>query len=777
MEQTPRSEDSNLTARGGHGAVQVATIAARNYLASVILLGESLRREMPSWHFSALLIDANEEELSSYQAQWPWMTFLAPDALALDARTTARMQFYYGLTEYATAVKPSLLSLLLESSNVAMYLDPDIEVFGDLSSLAEAAAQHGIALTPHVMAPTPRDGKDTSEEAFLTTGQFNLGFIAVSRAAAPFLAYWSQRLERHAIIDFAKGYFTDQRWVDAVPSLFDHHIVRDPGCNVAYWNLHQRSLRRDDKGATFVDGSPLKFFHYSGHDAHQPLTLSKYAPQPRVSVTGTPVLRELLEERSTRLLAVNVPTPPYRWATLSDGRVVDASLRRGYWHAVDDAVRNSAPLPPAPSWTSVDQEFDAWLAAPTRSGLPRHALLFWRGDGEAQRLFPDPDRQRTTAFAKWLRGTQRFCSSCTPQIAAQLDALQVTDTVLPLGVNLWSDPKTSAPGAAANIAACLRATGLPVAEDSRHQSHVYGIDAVILHAHAFGNGHRPLPTQASENSRPRVGIVSGDFSVPGGGPLASSQEFAELWCSSPGLAAELQARGSNCPVFVHPWLIEEPPHTLLLREDLGLPREHFVFGMWVASGAVATSNVDAVVRAYNDACAHIEATALVIACDGSKDAQLLSDVVDRQETDSNVHLLTTAWNPSEERAFFQLIDAFVSVEATEGTGLERQRAMASGTPVIALDSSGNRSLLPEEGVAFVAFSLQDLDHTQAPHAVERPVMTPQHGALVAALHDLAQEPGSARERGARGRDSILQRSSRDVVRQWFDERTRAVLHR
>ena len=43
----------------------------------------------------------------------------------------------------------------------------------------------------------------------------------------------------------SRNMFTDQRWVDFVPSLFDHLILKDPGCNVAYWNLHGRELTLD----------------------------------------------------------------------------------------------------------------------------------------------------------------------------------------------------------------------------------------------------------------------------------------------------------------------------------------------------------------------------------------------------------------------------------------------------------------------------------------------------------------------------------------------------
>ena len=64
--------------------------------------------------------------------------------------------------------------------------------------------------------------------------------------------------------------FTDQRWVDFVPSFFDHYILKDPGYNVAYWNLHGRA--RDAPTAIDISwtASPLRFFHFSGFDSGSP---------------------------------------------------------------------------------------------------------------------------------------------------------------------------------------------------------------------------------------------------------------------------------------------------------------------------------------------------------------------------------------------------------------------------------------------------------------------------------------------------------------------------
>jgi hypothetical protein len=40
-------------------------------------------------------------------------------------------------------------------------------------------------------------------------------------------------------------------------------ILRDPGYNVASWNLSQRHLTADDTGSILVNGQTLRFFHFT----------------------------------------------------------------------------------------------------------------------------------------------------------------------------------------------------------------------------------------------------------------------------------------------------------------------------------------------------------------------------------------------------------------------------------------------------------------------------------------------------------------------------------
>ena len=84
------------------------------------------------------------------------------------------------------------------------------------------------------------------------------------------------------------GLFTDQRWVDLAPAFFEGlKILRDPGYNVATWNLTHRTVAGSLESGLTVNGRPLCFFHFSGFDSgRQKVMLDKFGGR-------SPVLHQL----------------------------------------------------------------------------------------------------------------------------------------------------------------------------------------------------------------------------------------------------------------------------------------------------------------------------------------------------------------------------------------------------------------------------------------------------------------------------------------------------
>ena len=104
-------------------------------------------------------------------------------------------------------------------------------------------------LTPHLTERLD-DGRQPTELAILQSGSYNLGFIALRRTEETrrFVEWWQRKLVRDCVVDIPRGLFTDQKWIDLVPGMYESvSIVRDPGWNVAYWNLNHRAVARDGR--------------------------------------------------------------------------------------------------------------------------------------------------------------------------------------------------------------------------------------------------------------------------------------------------------------------------------------------------------------------------------------------------------------------------------------------------------------------------------------------------------------------------------------------------
>jgi hypothetical protein len=64
---------------------------------------------------------------------------------------------------------------------------------------------------------------------------------------------------------------------------------------MAYWNLQERSLSKNEAGAYIVNGAhPLVFYHFSGYDLHKQYAISKY--QNRFSFSDRKDVKPLFDK-------------------------------------------------------------------------------------------------------------------------------------------------------------------------------------------------------------------------------------------------------------------------------------------------------------------------------------------------------------------------------------------------------------------------------------------------------------------------------------------------
>jgi hypothetical protein len=254
------------------------TICSINYLAQAKTLGDSLTKHNPDYKFCIGLVDKLENSNVDI-SKLPDYELIEVSKLNIDGFDAMFDQ--YNITELNTAVKPFFLQYFYDinpKAKTVSYFDPDIEVFQPFTDLDKKLESYSLVLTPHTLSPYP-DGLNPKERDLLNTGVFNLGFIGTSRTTQTmeFVKWWQQKLRHECYIDLANGMFVDQLWVNFAPIYWNNVLIyRNLGYNMAYWNLHERQLSKNQIGYMINKTESLVFFHYSGYNPAKANDISKY---------------------------------------------------------------------------------------------------------------------------------------------------------------------------------------------------------------------------------------------------------------------------------------------------------------------------------------------------------------------------------------------------------------------------------------------------------------------------------------------------------------------
>lgn len=378
------------------------TIVANNYLAYARVFTRSFLEQHPDGKVFVLIVDRPRPELR--YGEEPFEAVFVED---LGIPGFAHFAFRYTILELNTAVKPWFLLHLHRklSCDRLCYFDPDILVTGDLSPIYDRLAEADALLTPHITAPI-EDGFVPGERDFLLSGIYNLGFLgtAFNERTLPFLDWWHRRLYRECLHAVERGLFVDQRWMDFAPAFLARaEVWRDPGSNVAYWNLMHRSIERRERreGRWWVGGEPVRFFHFSGYMLERQDLVSRY--QNRLALDLRPDLQALFAGYGERLVAEGhreLQAIPYGFGRFDDGTEVPGVARRVLQALDPEGKRWTEPF-----LASAQDSFLRWLQSPDRPGaeihLPRIALAVWEQRPDLQQIFPFPEGKSRAGFAEW----------------------------------------------------------------------------------------------------------------------------------------------------------------------------------------------------------------------------------------------------------------------------------------------------------------------------------------------------------------------------------------
>lgn len=389
------------------GRTCIFTIASRNYAHATRALMEGVARHAPHAHRMLALCD------ECGAVDFSRDNFEVLELAQLDLPGRALFVFQYTLLELNTAIKPFVVAeLFARGFDQVIYFDPDIAIHGSLDDMIARLDRSDILLTPHITAPID-DGGIPDERHLLACGSFNLGYVAFRRCGQTeaFVRWWQRKLERDCVVDFGRGLFVDQKWMEFAASFCDRvEVVRHPGWNVAYWNLPTRKV--EQAGGSFTsNGEPLVFFHFSGFSAERGV-FGKH--QTRYTMENlAPAVAALAKDYAEALRRHGVSETagiPYAHARFPDGTPIPDLARKLFRENRDDLAAKF----PDPAGADAAR-FIGHVNEPfCRNGrsTPLVSRLMWEvlhdhPDLGLEQQFPDVLGAHARSFAEWFVGPGR----------------------------------------------------------------------------------------------------------------------------------------------------------------------------------------------------------------------------------------------------------------------------------------------------------------------------------------------------------------------------------
>jgi glycosyltransferase involved in cell wall biosynthesis len=771
--------------------IHACTIIAGNYLAAARVLADSLFEQHPDASLTVLVVDDEQHNIAPADELDRRIDWWRLADLGIGPAEIHRLAGIYDVTELSTAVKPLFLQRLVRGRESAViYLDPDIRVFGSLAYVSQLADQHDLVLTPHMTRPVPEDGRGIDALFVLAAGVYNLGFVAVAPTAAACLDWWWRQTRRRALNDPQQQMFTDQRWADYLPSLFRHHLLKDPGYNVAYWNLHERPLTRVH-ARLLARNLPLRFFHFSGFDARTPWLLSRHqGEQPRILLSEQPLVAALCADYSAALDRAGLADSGrrrYGWEITADGIELTRRIRRLYWAAVLANERGEIPEPPDPFDVLRPEAFTAWLNAPDERGprrWSRYVRAIYDARPDVRAHIPNIDSANFTRFGHWLR-TDGVVQEYIPPALIPAAPPEQLPPAPP------DDAASSAPSHGVNVAGYFHAE-LGVGEAARLLTRAIGASGI-----AYQTVAQLAPLSRQEHSFEAAGPAAGTpFDVNllcvnadatpvfarEAGPAFFSGRYTigywfwevdpfpdamraafdhvdEVWTATDYVADILRsASGGRKPVFTVPLpLVAPAASNAFTREQLGLPADRCVFlFIFDFLSEMERKNPLAAIEAFRTAFAPGEGPVLVLkSINGAARIAQLERLRRAAAGRSDIVIRDGYISADEKNALLAACDCYVSLHRAEGLGLTLAEAMALGKPTIATGYSGNRHFMTGENSFLVEYGLVALSSECGPYPSGACWADPDVSHAAQLMRAVYQHPDEAAHRGELGRADLL----------------------
>jgi glycosyltransferase involved in cell wall biosynthesis len=774
--------------------MRICTIFARNYLAQTRVLALSYSAHNDAEPCVALLLDDPHHSIDDVNEPFE---IIRPPQLGLDRFD--HLAAMYDVVELAASVKPWLLRHLLERDSAPVaYFDPDIRFFDEIDEITQLTAEKELVLTPRVIQePVPADDLEPSEATLLASGAMDLAFIAMApgTAAERVLSWWSDPARFRDFTEDGSHARLSERRFDLVSSVAPNlHVLRDPGANVSYWNLHERKVKREG-GRYTVNGRPLRFFHFSGFDPARPFTLSKH--QTRVRLAHDPLLAEICDDYVAQLRAQGFEQArSRRWGyeRLHDGTALTPLLRSLYAEGDERGAFRFSPFTAMGS-----EEFVAWCQEPSElganHGLTRLCLAIYRLRPDLRQAFPDLDgddgpslrawaaRHGATEMGlplHWLPGHPNH-----PEEGRHEDE----DDVWGVNVAGYLRSELGVGEVARAVIRALDARRVPLMPihgkqiPRSRQGHPFAffgassapfpVNLICVNADHFASFLADAPSQFAED-RYNIGLWWWEVTTFPEGGLEAFELVDEVWVGTDYVGDALRPL-SPVPVVKVRVPVTMPPIAPYSRAELGLPDGFVFFFMFDFHSVFERKDPIGLIEAFRIAFDPGAGASLVIKCiNHGSDLDNHERLRLAAQTHPDVHVIDRYVPAERKDAMLAACDCYVSLHRAEGFGLPLAEAMYLGKPVIATRFSGNLDFMTDVNSYLVDYEPQPVgegNYPYPPHA-EWAAADRDHAARL--MREVFDNPLEAMRRARQGAVDIRRTHSPEAAGETMERRLKTI---
>jgi len=699
--------------------IVAATIISKNYLSFARTFTDSFLKNNPNGEVFVLLVDDINNHFDPKNEK-----FNLINIKDIGIKNLESFCFKYTTLEQNTGTKAHFLKFLFEKYklNKLAYFDPDILITNSLENLWKLLDKKSIVLTPHI-TESINDDKRPSDDDIKKAGKFNLGFIALAnnKITHDFLNWWFPLLMEHGYSDVSKGMFTDQKWIDNVPSKFENvYVITHPGYNVAYWNLMHRKVKISNNKIN-VNGKPMYFFHFSGFSPEDIEQVSRH--QNRFTLSKIKSLRPLFELYRD-LLVENGYLDSKNWKCkfeyFENGLHIPDSARKIYAHSLKEGLDFGNPF-----ITYHSDSFINYLNENVDNKLPKVTRLWYQIYQERKdlhSLWSDPLEKDRLSFVKWIENSVIGKSDCNISLHMNEKA----------GINMagYFKGEFGIAEAARNYAKAMKIVGIPhvlnkitssvhrnedQTFDNFSKKNPYTINLIAVNADQSEIFFKEIGENYFKN-RYNIGIWFWELTNFPNEWLSSLKFYDEIWVST-NFMAESMSKSFTIPVTKIGCPVEIDEKKLIRnRSKFNLKEDEYVFlFIFDFLSIFERKNPLGVIEAFKKIFKETENISLIIKCTNGARFPTQYKKLSNECNQKNIHLLGEHMTKDDLYSLIETSDCYVSLHRSEGFALTIAEAMYAGKPVIATEYGGNSDFMNTKNSFPVKYKITKIDDDYGPY--------------------------------------------------------------